>query len=208
MWRTSCGVRVLSGAEAKLFAEAFLNLLDDAYVFQFEDYEFGIETFDSLTFGQKMYVLMTIANGLLRKEVEPVVLTAAFEAAIAVVFEHLRNSVESEIDEPEAGTYWRRLIVAARQEMDGEDIPEVTCCDCEEWEIEIRTIEDCVLWDVDYLDGHLYLDRPPEESKMLREVARIPDEYYTAIPDDLTEDQIDQLLHPLRKLCMSIIEAS
>ena len=144
MWRTSCGVRVLSGAEAKFFAEVFLNLLDEAYVFQFEEYEFGIEIFDSLTFGQKMCVLMTIANGLLREDVDPVMLTAAFEAAIAVVFEHLRNSVESEIDESEAGTYWRRRIVAARQEMDGEDIPEVNCCDCEEWEIEIRTLVLCL----------------------------------------------------------------
>ena len=208
MWRTSCGVRVLSGAEAKLFAEVFLYLLDEACIFQFEDYEFGIETFDNLTFGQKMFVLMTIANGLLREDVEPVRLTAAFEAAIAVVFEHLRNSVEFEIDEPEAGTCWRRLIVTACQEMDGEDTPEVTCCDCEEWEIEIQTIEDCVLWDADYLDGHLYLDRPPEESKLLREATRIPDEYYAAIPDDLTDEQIDKQLRPLRKLCMSIIEAS
>jgi hypothetical protein len=199
---------VLGGAEAKLFAEAFLNLLDEACVFQFEDYELGIETFNSLTYGQKMYVLITVANGLLREDIEPVVLTAAFEAVIAVVVEHLRNSVESEIDEPEAGTYWRRLIVAARQEMDGEDIPEVTCCDCEEWKVETRTIEDCVLWDADYLDGHLYLDRPPEESKMLREAARIPDEYYAAIPDDLKDEQIDQQLRPLRKLCMSILEAS
>jgi hypothetical protein len=29
MWRTSCGDRVLSGAEAKVFAEALLNLLDE-----------------------------------------------------------------------------------------------------------------------------------------------------------------------------------
>jgi len=60
MWRTSCGTRVLSGAEAKLFAEAFLNLLDEACVFQFEDRELGIETFDSLTNGQKMCVLIPI----------------------------------------------------------------------------------------------------------------------------------------------------
>ena len=52
-------------------------------------------------------------------------LTAAFEAAVAVVFENLRNLVEFEIDTPEAGTYWRRLIVAARQEMDPS--PECPC---------------------------------------------------------------------------------
>jgi hypothetical protein len=199
---------VLSGAEARLFAEVFLSLLDEACVFQFEDYDFGIETFDNLTFGQKMYVLITIANGLLREDVEPVRLTAAFEAAIAVVFEHFRNSVAFEIDEPEVGTYWRHLIVAAQQEMDGEDIPEITCCDHEKWDIEIQTIEDCILWDADYLDGHLYLDRPPEESKLLRQATRIPDDYYAAIPNDLTDDQIDKQLQPLRKLCMSIIEAS
>jgi hypothetical protein len=48
---------------------------------------------------------ITIGNGLLRENVEPPVLTAALEAGIAVVFEHLRHSVEFEIDEPEAGTY-------------------------------------------------------------------------------------------------------
>jgi len=208
MWRTSSGIRVLSGAEAILFAEAFLNLLDEACEFQFEDCDFGIETFDNLTFGQKMCVLITIANGLLREDVEPVRLTAAFEAAIAVVFEHLRDSVKFEIDEPEVGTCWRRLISAAQQEIGEEDIPKVNCSDYEEWDIEIQTIEDCILWDADYLDGHLYLDRPPEESKLLRQATRIPDDYYAAIPDDLTDDQIDKQLQPLRKLCMSIIEAS
>lgn len=92
MWRTSCGVRVLGGAEAKLFVEAFLNLLDEAYVFQFEDYEFGIETFDSLTYGQKMCVLITVGNGLPREDVEPVMLTAAFEAAILFLYLQLAKT--------------------------------------------------------------------------------------------------------------------
>jgi len=30
MWRTSCGERTLHGAEARLFAEALLSLLDEA----------------------------------------------------------------------------------------------------------------------------------------------------------------------------------
>ena len=57
MWRTSCGDRILSGAEARLFAETLLRLLDEAEVDQFADYPLGVRCFDDLTYGQKIYIL-------------------------------------------------------------------------------------------------------------------------------------------------------
>ena len=76
MWRTQHGDRILKGAEAKVFAEALLNLLDEVTEFDFDDYELGVKCFDTLTVGQKISVLATIGNGLFRKDVKPVELTA------------------------------------------------------------------------------------------------------------------------------------
>ena len=57
MWRTECGVRILKGAEARVFAEALAGLLDEAIQGMLDDYELGIRCFDVLTFGQKISVL-------------------------------------------------------------------------------------------------------------------------------------------------------
>ena len=59
MWRTSSGERTLHGAEARLFAEALLSLLDEAHTDQLYDYQLGLSCFDNLTYGQKVYVLAT-----------------------------------------------------------------------------------------------------------------------------------------------------
>ena len=89
MWRTQYGNRVLQGREAALFAESLLSLLDEYLIDQYEEYPVGIKAFDNLTYGQKIFVLSTIAHGLLREDVPIVPLTAVLEAAIAAVFEHL-----------------------------------------------------------------------------------------------------------------------
>jgi len=39
-------------------------------------------------------------------------------------------------------------------------------------------------------------------------MARIPDNYYTAIADDLTDEEAQAQIQELRKLCDSIIEPS
>lgn len=206
MWRTSCGDRILKGAEARLFAETMLSLLDEAIFDQWEDYDLGIEAFDNLTYGQKASVLSAIGEGLFKKEVKPVELTAVLEAAIAAVFAHLRSEVLFELDMDEPCTEWRDMIVAAKKEMGVEEIPDPTCDDGEEWDIEVQELWDSILWDADYSDGHLYLDRPPEESEELREMARIPKQYYMAIADDLTDKQAEEKYRALRELCTSVVK--
>ena len=91
MWRTQCGERILKGAEARVFTESLSSLLDNALLDQFEDYESGVECFDNLTYGQKISVLVTIGNGLLRKDVASVDLTAVVEGAIRAVFQYLTH---------------------------------------------------------------------------------------------------------------------
>lgn len=205
MWRTSCGDRTLQGAEAKLFAETLLRLLDEAEMDQFADYPLGVKCFDDLTYGQKIFVLAAVANGLLKSNVPTVKLTAVLEGAIAAIFEELRNMVSLEIDESELGTFWRGMVVAARAEMEGENVPESGCEDREEWDIEIQEVADCILWDADYEDDSLYLDRPPEESQVLREEMRIDEDYYLAIPDDPRDEQIQDTLTEIRRVCCSVL---
>jgi hypothetical protein len=116
-------------SEARVFAEALAGLLDEAIMGRLEDYELGVRCFDNLTFGQKIPALETIGNGLLRDDVPPVEVTAVVEGAIAAVFQHLKYEIVYDIDEPECPRPWRKWVVAARQEIDGEHIPPVNCTD-------------------------------------------------------------------------------
>jgi hypothetical protein len=201
MWRTSSGERALQGAEARLFAEALWSLLDETHTDQLYDYDLGLPCFDNLTYGQKISVLVTVANGLLREDVPAVPLTAVLEGAIAAVFQHLMDSVIFEIDEPDVGNSWREMIVAARKEMEGEEVPAPTCHDQEEWDIEIQELSDCILWDADYESDDLYLDRPPEEARELRREMGISEDYFAAVADDLTQEQTVAKVAELRALC-------
>lgn len=204
MWRTSCGDRTLKGAEARLFAETLLSLLDEAASDQLEDY--GIEIFDRLTYGQKISTLSAVGNALLRDDINPVGLTATSEAGIAAVFSHLWGQVLLEIDMDDTGTFWRELVVAARKEMEAGDIPEPTCDDPDEWDIEIQELSDCILWDRDYEDGARFLDKPPEESEAMRQFFRIPEDYYLAIADDLSDKEIPTKISELAGLCSSVVK--
>jgi len=168
----------------------------------------GIKCFDTLTFGQKIYVLATIGNGLFKKEVKPVELTAVLESGIGAVFKHLYNKIIIEIDVPELGSAWRELLVAARKEMQGEEIPDTTCEDFGIWDFEVDELANDILWDRDYEDGDIYMDHPPEKTQWLKYMVMISDNYYTAIADDLSDKEAQMKIKELRKLCNSVIRAS
>ena len=110
-------------------------------------------------------------------------------------------------DMSEGETYWRELLVAARKELEGENIPAPSCTDIEEWDLEVEVLTDRILWDRDYEDDRTYADHPPEMTQWLKFMARIPDKYYTAIADDLTNEEAAATIKKLKKLCDSIIES-
>lgn len=206
MWWTAYGERTLEGAEAILFAETLLDLVEEIRLSQFDDYHTGVKVFDGLTFGQKISVLSIIGNGLLRADVPCVELTEVVECAIAAVFEHLNNLIAAEIDRSELGFDWREKVIAARKAIGAEDILAATCDDLEEWIIEVESLAEGILWDADYDDGDIYLDHSPEDSKWLRNIVGISDNYYSAVVDDLSQADIGRKLEKLRELCLSIVE--
>ena len=207
MWRTSSGIRALAGTEAHLFALSLLNLIEETKDANDcgDDYQLGIAPYDNLTYGQKVSVLTTIGNCLLRDEVPPVELTAVLEGVIATIFQHLKNCIQFEIDEPEIGTTWRELVVTLRKEMEGEEIPDPNCIDFEEWDIEVECIADCILWDADYSDDKLYMDEEPERAQYLMQMARISDNYFMAIADDLRDDKIGEKVKELKGFCCMVL---
>ena len=207
MWHTDCGDRTLEGAEAKLFAEALWDFVSELEVDE-GDYDVGIEVFDRLTYGQKLSVLSIIGAGLLKPD-EPIrKLTAVVEGAIAAVFDYLKMVVILEIDEPEIKSNWRKMILAARRQFGAEGLPKEGCADEREWLIEIEELSDLILWDADYEDEDLYIDKPPEEARILKDFMRMRDDYFSAIADDLTDEEAQARIKELRKLCNSVIGVS
>jgi hypothetical protein len=286
MWHTSSGKRTLEQNEALLFAEAMLILLDNADTMGMEDYSVDIAAFDQLTVGQKVSTLGAITQGLLCHDVEPVRLSAALEAAIAAVFDHVKAMVELELDDPEAGRDWRNRVLdaledaqtaeiifendslardflasqstapnetpeteeggdesvpdpfpanselkadlkrglsQARDELLDSVLPEMdehawsqtpeqenheSPCSYEDWELIVEELEDHILWDRDFETGDTYLDLHPLLSEVMKEEMRIPSDYFTAIPDDLSEGQIEPVLTKVRQLCCRVINES
>jgi hypothetical protein len=84
-------------------------------------------------------------------------------------------------------------------------IPAPACVDTKEWDFEVERLSGRILWDSDYEDGHLYLDQSPEKSQWLKYMTRIPDYYFMAIADDLTDKEAQARIKELKKLCDSII---
>ncbi len=207
MWHTNCGDRTLDGAEARLFAEALWDFVQELQVDE-GDYDVGLEVFDRLTYGQKVSVLSIIGNGLLKPDVPIHKLTAVVEGAIAAVFDHLEMAVIIEIDEPEIKSNWRKMILAARREVGAEELPKVGCEDEQEWLIEIEESSYSILWDYDFEDEDLYIDKPPEEAQALKDFMRMRDDYSLEIPEDLKPKEIETKLAELKALCQSVCEKS
>ena len=205
MWHTDCGDRTLEGAEARLFAETLWDFVQELEVDE-GDYDVGLEVFDRLTYGQKVYLLSIIGDGLLKLDVPMRKLTAVVESAIAAVFDHLKIVVNIEIDEPEIKSNWRKMILAVRRQFGAEELPKEDCKDDQEWLIEIEELSYLILWDADYEDEDLYIDKPPEEAQALKEFMRIRDDYFLEVPEDLKPKQIRAKLSELKKLCQFICE--
>ena len=199
MWNTSQGKRTLKGAEAALFAEGLLTLLDDSSVWEFEDYPMGIKAYDTLTPGQQVSALRTIANGLLNDHMEPIKHTAALEGAIATVFRQIEDRVEVELADTGSGCEWRKLVTAARKAADAEDVLSLDCNDFAAWQFEIEQIEDDILWDNDFDTCDLTMDLPPEESEFIKDLIGIPDDYALTLPEDLNPKQMEATIAEIRK---------
>src|SRR5512146_260221 len=140
MWHTSCGRRTLQGAEATVLAAALEALLRQVVETRGEMPGLGPKCFDDLTYGQKITALLIVARGLLQEEIPIVELTADLEGAIAAGFDSLESMVTCEIEDNSVQEI-RKLIVAARREMAGEEIPNLASTDLAAWQRQIEQLQ-------------------------------------------------------------------
>jgi len=207
MYHTPAGDRILRGAERKLFVSS-LGMVVDLLVDSDGEANFGVSSFDELQLGQKLFILYRSARGLLRPD-EPVPkLTSSVEAAVATVFEHVRSMVVQEIDERALASptpYWRSLVLDAAGEQDDPaiELPQAESGDKDTWWLLLECVMGAVLWDNDY-EAHERLDLPPEQSNQLKELLGVEDDYYTDVPTDPPDDQLNLYIDALKGLTAEV----
>src|SRR6266540_5571336 len=211
VWRTSQGERVLRGAEWELF-RAGLGEVWDLVEDSFDGEGFvssGLAAFDDLQPGQKLALLAQVGQALHDEGVPSPELTAHAEAAIAAVYEHVRQSVEVEIDAqdvPELAQhafFWRRLILAACRQGDvagDEPLPDEGCDDLSEWALLLDCLTGRIFWDDDYARADHFLDADPETSRVELQRCGIADDYYTALAPDPDEEGLEAARRTLREV--------
>ena len=203
MWWTPLGERILVGAEARLFADCVYDLLEDPKLGEPNDYVVGVDVFDRLTYGQKIGVLSSVTQALLRPEVPRPELTAVLEGTVAAVFRHLLELVEIEIDLDFVDS--RTLITEALRETERTDVPDARCQDIEEWEFQVLFLSDRILWDADYEAGGNFEDQAPQNAASLKALMGIEDDYFVAVASDLRDQDIPAVRDTLRALCRRIL---
>lgn len=217
MWHTPNGIRAVEGHEAALIRAAiwyFWNMLEEEADGLADHWRFAIPVFDGLSWQQQLVLLAGVGEALLRNDVPPPELTAINEATVGAIYASISQCIQFEVDSNDNAdvkegldtTYWRRLLRNAVAETDkpelprgpDEQLPNADCADVEEWEIMIDSIQSLVLWDADWLDEDLHLDVDPETSRLRKARLGIPDDYYTSIPPDPNETEVDAARARLR----------
>ena len=224
MWHTPNGDRKLTGAEAQA-VRASIGFMIDTLECEgkelAEPWMFDIPVFDNLSWQQRISLLARVGGSLLQDESPPPELTAVNEAVVGAIYENLRHCLQFEIEsgDPDVTedytedydpTYWRRLVLAAIEEAVKPEVlsdsdyqlPSADCPDLEEWDFCVEILENCVLWDDDWRSDGLFMDAPPEASRLPKEFLGIPDDYYTAIPPDPTEAELEESRARLQKLLL------
>lgn len=238
MWPTSEGDRTLHGSEAMLVANAveiMLDLLID-YLDTDEDtdpeayaavLQTGISVFDSLSISQRVGVLHRTAVHLLTDTpFAESTLSAVDDAAIAAVYQEVRDRVEIEIDfsddfEPAAEERppddplhplaWRRLVHRACCEKfdDGEwcDVrldSELAAIKLEDWESWIDCLACAILWDHDYEFAESFLDADPDTASHRRSLLGIDDEYFVRPAPDPSPDRIERMIRQTQRIIRNV----
>ena len=200
MYQTSKGERTLTGAERQLF-EASLGMMVD--LLHVQDMDFGVQSFDNLQRGQKLFALYQVGRGLLNPSEPAPRLTAYLEATVAAIYYFALDQVEQEIactESPDESTYWRSLALQAASEAgEMDELPSASCSEKDEWEIVLESLEGAVLWDRDF-ELQVGMDVAPEQAESWKSQLGIDGDYFTAVPFDVPGAQYNLYLDALKGL--------
>lgn len=188
MWRTPCGTRVLSGAEARLFRVGLADLVETIEAFP-DASDTGVRAFDQLQTEQKLALLAHVAAALLMEVVSPPPLAAVFEAAVAAVYCRIKEELRWNAIRDSHG--FKQLLLDCLTELGELDDPSnFGSGDWDVWDALVRAMRDRVLWNRDWAMESEIADLPPGLAKAAKRVMGIPEEYYTAIAPDPSDAEL------------------
>lgn len=222
MWRTPKEIRVVKGPESALFRETIGTMIDeltserDCEEIEGMQTTYRVSAFDDLPMMQRLGLLRDVSHALLRKDAPPLKLTAVNEATLAAIINNVEQLIWCEIDDedisvaevPRDKYYWRALLLACNHTEDSDlkhgesddDKTEVESVAKDDWEIEIQSLADRFLWDIDFEYTDIP-DMPPEQAEAERRAIGIEQDYYDTLPPDPHEDEFDSLVGQIRVLC-------
>jgi len=207
MYDTALGIRVLYGAEARLFAGAVWSLIDQLRDFvsasDEQDFEHcvGIPVLDALTAAQVIVLADRVSAYLLDSRIEAPTRTAVLDATIAAIFQQVSSDVQVEIDleftstEAEEGDTSIRAQVAEALEQTSDPqnsflgTPDPECAVMETWLEVIQRLCDRVLPDANWQLESIVLDSDPSRNAAMKGSMGIHNDYFIDIvPDASVED--------------------
>ena len=207
MWRTPNGERTLRGAEAELIRSLIGHVVDEQEQIEDEPWPYGVSLFDDLLLPQKLVLLASVGEALLRDDIPCPPLNAINEATLGALMKALLQTLEYEIDTDGERTdayrtYWRELTLAAVRELDGDDgeLPDPSSCELDDWYTLIDVLDYFLLWDDDWETPEMVMDADPETARLIKEKLDIDDDYYVAVAPDPTDAEVAAARATLRRI--------
>lgn len=145
-WYLPAGETIISPELRPLIAQAILHALDEVEIDKY--FEFQVPVFDDLSKRQKIVALYKVGFGLMDPKTHAVEHTAALEGCIAALFNLIMEYLDNEISSGSEENFWRKMVKTACEAIDDEPIPENATC--EDWQFNLDTLEEEILWDSDW----------------------------------------------------------
>ena len=198
MYCTSEGFRLLDSNEVKVFTPALFSLINNLK--HCDNYCTGVLFFDEHQFNQKIAVLSQVSCSLLSDRAEPPKISAAVEGAVRAVFAELFSLLQCEAgaDFDNPGHYELRQLG-----IDCFDAwvrrPGPIDADISRWGYLVQLLRERIVWNEAWTDSRI-MDLPPGENKFAKLSLGIPADYFTDVPEDPLDHEVDDMIFRLKKL--------
>lgn len=228
MWRTSRGDRTLEGQEARLvlLAVSHLREMITAAIELDCPHQTEVEIFNRLQPTQQLSILHEVAFALLDHNIATPKPTAIREATIYVLFRELLSLVEMEVEigklneEPQIACRYQIVRACIERESRAREsewanypsedqdltptfeIPNVHSDDVAHWEQTIEQLANEILWDRDFELESLFADHDPQQTREVKEMMGIDQDYYSIPAPDSTSDEFRRLDSELVQLAI------
>lgn len=159
MWKTPSGKRKLVGAERRLFVHALILHVD--MLNTIEDYEFGTEILNDIMKRDLRHYFLLVGQAMLSDDPAPEHF-AWNEAILYEICEEMTAMVDYDYDREEAKdshaffTRWMIFNFLKETQDPGDDLPKIESAEKEEWMQAAESFKDRILWDEDFLMGHIF----------------------------------------------------